>query len=37
MEIAQVACDADVFEEGLGAHAGEVIVPDIVIVLWNAE
>lgn len=37
MRTAQVACDGDVFEEGLDVHAGEVIVPDIVIVPPYAE
>lgn len=37
MGIAQVACDGVVFKEGLDVHAGEVIVPYIVIVLPYAE
>lgn len=32
-----MACDGNVFEEGLDVHAGEVIVPDTVIVLPYAE
>lgn len=37
MRIAQVACDRDVFEEGLDVHAGEAIVSDIVIILAYDE